>query len=91
LICSVNLGEAMCKVADHGSDPEETVRDLLEYGLVVIDFTPALARHLPGLRQADRQGQRIQAEAGVPARRRKRLSLADMCCLALASIVGPRS
>jgi PIN domain nuclease of toxin-antitoxin system len=84
LLCSVNFGEVLCKVADFGSDPAATASDLVEYGVVLVDFTAPLAAYFPQLREEDRRARQRQAFAGVPARRRRRLSTADLCCLALA-------
>jgi PIN domain nuclease of toxin-antitoxin system len=84
MISSVNFGEVLYKVAEQGSDPIPTGRDLQEYGIGVVEFSSAMAGQLPGLRERNRGAERLQADAGVPARKRKRLSLGDMCCLALA-------
>ena len=87
LISAVNLGEVLYKVAEHGSDPGRTAADLVGYGLRSVPFTAAHAALLPALREADR----LARGNGPPARRRtarRSLSLADMCCLALAWEAG---
>jgi ribonuclease VapC len=84
LISAVNLGEVLYKVAEHGSDPTEIAEDLAGYGLRAVPFSAAHAAFLPALREADRA---TRPEPASGARRRgvrASLSLADLCCLALA-------
>jgi PIN domain nuclease of toxin-antitoxin system len=84
LISAVNLGEVLYKVAEHGSDPAEIAEDLVGYGLRTVPFGAAQAALLPALRTADR-ATRVDAPPGRPRRGiRHSLSLADLCCLALA-------
>ena len=83
LVSAVNLGEVLCKAAQDGSDPTGTAEDLIGYGLRVVPFTAAHAARLPALREADR----LARNGDRPVRRkagRRSLSLADLCCLALA-------
>lgn len=84
LISAVNLGEVLYKVAEHGSDPGEIAEDLAGYGLRTVPFSAAQAGLLPALRNADR----ATRPEPVPGTRRRgvrpSLSLADLCCLALA-------
>jgi len=81
LISAVNLGEVLYKVTEHGSDPAEIAEDLAGYGLRAVPFTPSQAALIPALRAADRMS-RLE---GVRRRGvRHSLSLADVCCLALA-------
>ncbi len=84
LLSSVNLGEVLYKVQDFGSDPTDTERDLAELGLEMVDFTPAMAGRFPELKAADKRRLSEQKAAGLPKGKIKRLSLADMACLALA-------
>jgi len=96
LISAVNFGEVLYKVAEEGSDPQETAVDLVSYGLRVMPVTAAHAARLPALREVDRAarvaagrsgpGQAAARPDGRPSRRpgRRTLSLADLCCLALA-------
>jgi ribonuclease VapC len=84
LISAVNLGEVLYKVAEHGSDPAEIAEDLAGYGLRTIPFTPSQAALLPTLRATDRLARGESRRRGV----RHSLSLADLCCLALACELG---
>lgn len=84
LISAVNLGEVLYKVAEHGSDPAEIAEDLMGYGLRTVPFSATQAALLPALRVADRSA-RVGAFPGRQRRGvRHSLSLADLCCLALA-------
>ena len=96
LISAVNLGEVLYKVAEEGSDPQETAEDLISYGLRVMPVTAEHAARLPALREVDRAA-RMPADRSGPGQtatrpgsrssrrsERRTLSLADMCCLALA-------
>jgi PIN domain nuclease of toxin-antitoxin system len=96
LISAVNFGEVLYKVAEEGSDPQGTAVDLVSYGLRVIPLTAEHAARLPALREVDRAarlaasgsrpGQTAAHPGSRPSRRpgRRTLSLADLCCLALA-------
>ncbi len=89
LITSVNWGEVLYLVsAATRSDPTPTGNDLKRYGLNVVPVNESMAERFVALEAADQRGQQVQAAAGVPARKRKRLSVADMCCLSLGLEIG---
>jgi PIN domain nuclease of toxin-antitoxin system len=85
LVCAVNGGEIRYKAAETGDDPDALVADLVALGVEFVPFTDRQARHLPGLRELDRAA-REGRRGGKPGR----LSLADLCCLALAVEIGAR-
>lgn len=79
-ITSVNLGEVLYKIAAAGDDPDAFVSDLAQLGIQAVAFEAAHAAHLPALKQADAQARASRS----PGAARRRLSLADTCCLAYA-------
>lgn len=73
-ISTVNLGEVLSRVADHGADPADVAREMTDRGLLdgaitVEEFTSADAVEVGRLR---------------PLTRKHGLSLGDRACLALA-------
>lgn len=84
-LSSVNCGEVRYKAAESGDDPDALVDDLTALGLQIIDFTDDHARHLPALRAIDRRARDEHRRRG---RKTGTLSLADLCCLALALEAG---
>ena len=72
VVGTVNLGEVVSKLAEHGM-PEGEIRQALTLGLTVVPFTEELAYAAGALR---------------PATRSRGLSLGDRACLALARSLG---
>lgn len=77
ILCSVTLGEVQYKVAEFGDDPIAFTEDVQALGVQVVDFTAAHAALLPELKELDLRSRGTR-------RRGPRLSLGDMCCIAVA-------
>lgn len=84
-ITAVNLAETMYILARAGASPSEVETTFLSLGLTVASFDLACARHVPLLKDVDKQSWQSQAASGTAATKRKKLSLGDLTCLAYAS------
>lgn len=81
VVCAVNWGEVLYKLAEVGAGEEEA-NGVLQLGVEVVPFEIEHATLLPRWKQLDVKARAAwkQAHGGE-----KRLSMADMCCLAVAA------
>ena len=83
-ICAVDLGEVLYKAESVDVGLDLDVRQgLEELGIEVIDLGSRHAERFAELKRADAAAQHLRRERKLP---KKRLSLADICCLSVAMV-----